>query len=123
MSHLIYNRLEKTLILCACLVAGCLVAGSFLAPLLNVLSYPDGEFFYEALSRVCHQDFSRVLYLWDHPHGLCARCLGGYIGVLAGVAAVSLQQGKNREYFILAYAIGSTILIVAIVDALVKFGD
>ena len=65
------------------------------------------------MSYIC--GITRMAYVHD--------VLGGYIGVLAGVAAVSLQQGKNREYFILAYAIGSTILILAIVDALVKFGD
>ncbi len=55
------------------------------APIGNGLfGYPNGELFYTYLSPICHQQPLRSYWLFDHPLALCARCTGGYLGVIIG---------------------------------------
>ena len=100
-----------------------IVAVSIYAPVMNSISYPNGEGAYELLSNMCHQDFFRSFSINGHPCGLCARCLGGYLGVIAGLLSINVKKKINPITMLWFYSIGSTLLILAIVDALVKFGD
>lgn len=106
----------------AILPAG-LIAAAVSAPILNNLNYPDGEGLYRILANICHQDFFRSFSISGHPCGLCARCLGGYTGMLAGLLIVNLQKTLQIIRMLVLYCIGSTALLFAILDALVKFGD
>lgn len=100
-----------------------LIAAAVSAPILNNLNYPDGEALYRILANICHQDFFRSFSISGHPCGLCARCLGGYSGMLAGLLIVNSQKTLQIIRMLVLYCIGSTALLFAILDALVKFGD
>lgn len=56
----------------------------FLAPYLKSQSLGLQAFCYGIFSPICHQNPSRSFLLFGYPLGVCARCLGIYIGFLGG---------------------------------------
>lgn len=100
-----------------------LVGAAIYAPVMNSFSYPNGEVAYEFLSKICHQDFFRSHSILGQPCGLCARCLGGYIGVSIGLLSINRPKRFTSNNLLFMYSIGTSLLLVAIIDALVKFGD
>jgi uncharacterized membrane protein len=78
--------------------AGTLVwlAGIFLAPLLGSLEVRWAGLVYAVYSPVCHQLPSRSLWAWGFQLGVCARCLGIYLGFGAGVALYPVIRGFRR---------------------------
>ena len=47
-------------------------------------------------SPVCHQLPSRSFHAWGFPLGVCARCLGIYLGFAAGLAIYPVVRGWRR---------------------------
>ena len=99
------------------------LATAIYAPTSNFLNYPDGEAAYQFLSNICHQDFFRSFSIASHPLGLCARCAGGYCGVAFGLLLLNFQRLVNVNRLLLLYSIGSSLLLLSIIDALVKISD
>jgi uncharacterized membrane protein len=50
---------------------------------------------YRLLAHVCHQKSERCLWICTRPMGLCARCTGVHLGVIASCATMMLQS-RNR---------------------------
>lgn len=68
-----------------------------LAPLLKAGGWPLSSLvIYKSFAGVCHQMPERSFQLWGFPAAVCARCLGLYAGLLAGVAAYPLARGLTR---------------------------
>lgn len=83
-----------------------------LAPYLRSESTPLNVFCYALFSPVCHQMPSRSFFLFGYSLAVCARCLGIYIGFLAGTAFYPLLKGfsslslpKNRTFLLLSFPI------------------
>jgi len=72
------------------------LAGIFLAPLLRSQEIRWAGLVYALYSPVCHQLPSRSLWAWGFPLGVCARCLGIYLGFGAGVATYPVVRGFRR---------------------------
>lgn len=78
----------------------CLMTLSFaiLAPIGNsVVGYPSGEWLYNTLSLICHQFPTRSFWLFEHPMALCARCTGGYSGVVLGFLLLIWSRVQPRS--------------------------
>lgn len=63
------------------------------APLL--LAHGDeapARIIYQSFARVCHQLPERSFHLSGHPLAVCARCLGIYVGLAAGVLLYPLVR-------------------------------
>ena len=56
----------------------------FLAPYLKSQSSGLQAFCYGIFTPVCHQNPSRSFFFLGYPLGVCARCLGIYLGFLGG---------------------------------------
>jgi uncharacterized membrane protein len=67
-----------------------------LAPLLKSRSSPWQALVYAVYTPVCHQVASRSFHLLGHPLAVCARCLGIYLGFLAGLASYPLFRDFRR---------------------------
>ncbi|HYM09095.1 MAG TPA: DUF2085 domain-containing protein [Bryobacterales bacterium] len=63
------------------------VAAIFAAPLLAEASSVAAVPLYAAFSWVCHQRPQRTWLLGAYPLAVCVRCLGIYLGALAGAIA------------------------------------
>lgn len=102
-----------------------LLTAAAVAPILNSLSFPAGEPYYNFLANLCHQSFHKVFFILGHPSGLCARCSGGYLGVMLGTMFVYYFQGKSHSIIanLTLYSLGTTLLILAIIEALIELGD
>lgn len=66
------------------------------APHLRSHSSPWQRFIYAVFSPVCHQIPSRCFFIFGNPLAVCARCLGIYLGFLAGVGLYPLLRGFRR---------------------------
>lgn len=66
------------------------------APYLRSHSSPWQGFVYAVFSPVCHQIESRSFFLFGQPLAVCSRCLGIYIGCLAGIGLYPLLRGFGR---------------------------
>lgn len=66
------------------------------APYLRSHSSPWQGFVYAVFSPVCHQIESRSFFLFGQPLAVCSRCLGIYIGCLAGIGLYPFLRGFNR---------------------------
>jgi uncharacterized membrane protein len=84
-----------TYILTAC-GAAAWFAGIFLAPYLRSRSSPWQALVYAVYTPVCHQAASRSFHFLGHPLAVCARCLGIYLGFLAGLVAYPLFRDFRR---------------------------
>ena len=60
------------------------IALIFLAPFLRSANSPWHVLIYGIFSPTCHQIDSRCLQFFGAPLAVCARCLGIYLGILAG---------------------------------------
>jgi len=72
------------------------LAGIFLAPYLRSQEVRWAGLVYALYSPACHQLPSRSLWAWGFPLGVCARCLGIYLGFVAGVALYPVLRGFRR---------------------------
>lgn len=80
-----FEDFSESFALSVIVMAVILLTAALLAPLGNgLIGYPYGEQFYTYLSSICHQQPLRGFWLLNHPHALCARCMGGYSGVVLG---------------------------------------
>jgi len=52
---------------------------------------------HSAYGRVCHQIPERSLWVQGHPMAVCARCLGIYLGYLAGLVVYPLMRRRLEE--------------------------
>ena len=115
-------RLTVALILGGAIIA---LSMAFLAPLLNAETYPAGEGIYELLNRICHQQFERVFFINGHPTALCARCVGGYLGIaIIGTLSVffaSRLDDITRNFPF--YGTGATLLLIAVIEAIISVND
>ncbi len=72
------------------------LAGIFLAPLLRSRGIGGAALVYALYSPVCHQLPARSFIAWGFPLGVCARCLGIYLGFAAGLALYPVCRGFRR---------------------------
>jgi uncharacterized membrane protein len=66
------------------------------APYLRGHSSPWQGFIYAVFSPVCHQIESRSFLLFGQPLAVCSRCLGIYVGCLAGIGLYPFLRGFGR---------------------------
>ncbi len=66
------------------------------APYLRSHSSPWQDFVYAVFSPLCHQIESRSFFLFGQPLAVCSRCLGIYIGCLAGIGLYPFLRGFGR---------------------------
>jgi uncharacterized membrane protein len=69
------------------------LAGIFLAPYLRGQGSRWAWLVQAVYSPVCHQLPSRSFQAWGFPLGVCARCLGIYLGFGAGLALYPAARG------------------------------
>jgi uncharacterized membrane protein len=82
--------------LLTCWGAAAWFAAVFLAPYLKTRCSPWQALVYALYAPVCHQVASRSFHLLGHPLAVCARCLGIYLGFLAGLGLYALSRGFRR---------------------------
>lgn len=109
----------KTTTLILMIIPIVLVFTAFSAPAVQTLiGYPAGEREYALLSKICHQYPTRCIWILHRPMALCARCLFGYLGLLAGMALIigstSFTLSWKRAVF------GILLLLIAIIDPLIQ---
>jgi uncharacterized membrane protein len=113
---------KKVVLVYSLTAAGTLawLAGIFLAPYLRSQDIRWAGLVYAVYSPVCHQLASRSLCAWGYPLGVCARCLGIYLGFAAGVASYPFIRGFRR---IALPATGAFLLVSApiVADAAANF--
>ncbi len=61
------------------------LAAIWAAPLLRARGFRGAALFYAAFAPVCHQRPERSFFASGYPLAVCGRCLGIYLGFLAGV--------------------------------------
>jgi uncharacterized membrane protein len=90
--------MKKVVLVYGLTAAGTLawLAGIFLAPYLRSQGVRWAGLVYALYSPVCHQLASRSLCAWGYPLGVCARCLGIYLGFGAGVVGYPFVRGFRR---------------------------
>ena len=76
-----------TLRVAALLVTTTVLGSVLLGPVLAHFKRPEAISIYAAFSSVCHQQPERCWWLLDHPLAVCVRCLGFYVGAIAGLLA------------------------------------
>jgi len=86
--------LRVYLITCAGAIAW--LAGIFLAPYLKSRSSSWGALVCAVYAPTCHQAASRSFYCFGYPVAVCARCLGIYLGFLAGLGFYPLSRGFRQ---------------------------
>ena len=69
------------------------LAGIFLAPYLRAQGVRAAWLVQAIYSPACHQLPSRSFLAWGFPLGVCARCLGIYLGFAAGLALYPVLRG------------------------------
>lgn len=103
---LIINLLEDSFYIVSLFMIGLIVA--------DVLSPEKIAVFNNVLSFMCHQQSERCFFILGQPLGLCARCLGIYLGF----ALCSKNIGKLRRSSYLYYL--SIIFIIS--DLIIELG-
>jgi uncharacterized membrane protein len=99
--------------------AGMILTTAIFAALGNgFVGYPAGELFYAALFNICHQYPTRSFWIARNPLGICARCTGGYTGVVA--AAVLILLWRNSITLGMILSAGIALATVGVGDALLK---
>ena len=66
------------------------VAGAFLAPWLASQNSALAPHFYRFYGHICHQNPGRTPVFFGQPAAACGRCLGIYLGFLAGCLVILL---------------------------------
>lgn len=87
----------------------------------GIVGYPAGEKFYAFLSPICHQFPTRSFCAHGHPLGICARCLGGYSGIL--IAALLWNKIASNTSILKIYAVALTLFFFAVLEALIGLND
>ena len=88
------------LILLPSLLFGYLAIISVLAPIFEeYYFYSVSNYFYNALSNICHQYPTRSLWIMNRPMGLCSRCFAIYASF--SISLIFLPLLKNRKYIVL----------------------
>ncbi len=78
-------------------VPAALSAAALSAPLLGAFGYTLAAFaLFQFFSVVCHQDPARSLWIAGAPVAVCARCLGIYLGAIAGAVVSASRQTAVR---------------------------
>jgi uncharacterized membrane protein len=72
---------------------------------------------YHSYAQICHQNPSRCFVLFGHPVAACGRCLGIYIGFLAGCLVYPLARSlfsarvpRPRMFVLLSLPLGLDVL-------------
>jgi uncharacterized membrane protein len=74
------------------------LAGIFLDPYWHDQGVRWANLVRALYSPVCHQLPSRSFHAWGFPLGVCARCLGIYLGFGAGLALYPVVRGFRRVH-------------------------
>jgi len=69
----------------------------FLAPFLKSRSLTLNILFYDLFSPICHQIPSRSFFCFGSPLAVCGRCLGIYLGFLAGTILYPFLGGFSKS--------------------------
>lgn len=88
-TSLIFTLIKYYLVITATLI--CILTVGL--PLLENLNI-DSQWFYELMSRSCHQGLDRTFVIGTSPIALCSRCLGIYLGTVIGfflIRTISFQ--------------------------------
>ena len=72
------------------------LAAVWAAPLLKVRGSRGAAFLYAVFAPVCHQRPERSFFAAGFPLAVCGRCLGIYLGFLAGVLAYPRLRRRLR---------------------------
>jgi len=72
------------------------LAAVWAAPLLKARGFRGAAFVYAVFSPVCHQRPDRSFFAAGFPLAVCGRCLGIYLGFLAGVLAFPWLERRFR---------------------------
>ena len=85
-----------------------LLAGSFIwitlifgAPAARAAGHPSSQYLYLFFAGICHQETERCFYFQGFPLGVCARCLGIYLGFTLGLIASAIET--SFKSFILSH--------------------
>ena len=91
------RRAVRPVFVLACLGTTAWIAAIFLAPYLRSRSSGAGaSFLYALFAPVCHQLPGRSFFFRGFPLAVCARCLGIYVGSLAGLVLYPFIRGFSR---------------------------
>ena len=89
------------------------IAAIFLAPYLKNLASPINKIIYYSFSKICHQAESRCFFIFGNQMAVCSRCLGIYIGFLAGTLYYPVIRGfrilslpKHKTFLLTTVPIG-----------------
>ncbi len=66
------------------------------APLVTLENPAAGKYFYLFFSGICHQEAGRCFQYQGLPLAVCARCLGLYLGFIAGLVGSALLAGFRK---------------------------
>ena len=88
--------------------AGAALAAAIGSAWLLAANHPEGAWLRAALAPFCHQQAERCFDLAGRPWGLCVRCSGWWIGVLAASTASPglLGQRAVAPLFVAAVTLG-----------------
>jgi len=96
--------------------------GAAMAPVLETYGYSSSSAsLYVALSSLCHQFPSRSFWFSDAPFALCARCVGGYLGVTLAALMILVRPGMLTEWkrYNLAL-VGLLMMVPGVSDGLIQ---
>jgi uncharacterized membrane protein len=96
------------------------LGGIFLAPYLRSRHSAFSGFVYAIFAPVCHQVAARSFGLWGCPLAVCARCLGIYLGFLAGVGLYPLLR-RFRKVKLPPQSLFIAVSVPIVVDTLGNF--
>ena len=126
--HLLKNCVVKyarhSIVLSLLVLSSGLIVAALAAPTANAFAFPKGETFYGFLAAICHQDYFKSYFLFGHPMGLCARCIGGYLGVACSAVFLFILQLRQPDHlnWLLLYAVGITLFMVGVMEAILSVG-
>ena len=94
-----------------------LAGGAFLAPWLASRGSAAALPLYRFYSHICHQDPARSFAFFGHPAAACGRCLGIYLGFLAGCLAFPFFRSvfqprlpRPRTFFLMSLPLAIDVL-------------
>jgi len=86
---------NKVLFIYSSTLAGTLlwIGAIFLAPYLKSHASEWNRLIYDVFSLICHQIPSRCFFVFGYSLAVCARCLGVYLGFMAGTGLYPFIKG------------------------------
>lgn len=113
--------LEILLISVPALVALIILGIAIGTPVAQVIfGYPFGESGYHMLFSICHQYPLRSFWVLDHPMAVCARCTGGYSGVVLGILMLLSKYNYHRTRPAFLLLLGCVLFAMGVGDAILK---